>query len=121
MVNFGCQFAGGISINKDVFDSFPPEIQKIFIDVGKEYTKKLAEAQAARADSAVQTMKDGGAKVVVLSPAEQKRWAAKLPNVPKEWAASMEEKGLPGKAMLKGYLDGLRNRNVALVRDWDKE
>jgi hypothetical protein len=33
----------------------------------------------------------------------------------------MEEKGLPGKAMLKGYLDGLRKRNVALVRDWDKE
>jgi TRAP-type C4-dicarboxylate transport system substrate-binding protein len=121
LVNFGCQFAGGISINKDVFDTFPPEMQKIFMDVGKEYTKKLAEAQAARADSAIQTMKEGGAKVVVLSPAEQKRWAGKLPNVPMEWAASMEEKGLPGKAMLKGYLDGLRKRNVALVRDWDKE
>jgi len=32
----------------------------------------------------------------------------------------MEKKGLPGKAMLKGYLDGLRNRGVKLARDWDK-
>jgi TRAP-type C4-dicarboxylate transport system substrate-binding protein len=121
MVNFGAQFAGGISINKDVFESFPPEIRKIFIDVGKEYTRKLAEAQTARADNAIQAMKDGGAKVVSLSHAEQKRWAEKLPNIPMEWAASMEEKGQPGKAMLKGYLDGLRKRNVTLVRDWDKE
>jgi TRAP-type transport system periplasmic protein len=121
MVNFGAQFAGGISINKDVFDSFPPEIQKIFVEVGQEYTRKLAEAQSARAESAIQAMKDGGAKVVTLSPAEQKRWAEKLPNIPMEWAGSMEEKGQPGKAMLKGYLDGLRKRNVTLVRDWDKE
>ena len=121
MVNFGAQFAGGISINKDVFDAFPPEMQKIFIEVGKEYTAKLADAQAARAESAIQAMKEGGATVVYLSEAEQKRWAQKLPNIPMEWAASMEERGQPGKAMLKGYLDGLRKRNVALVRDWDRE
>jgi TRAP-type C4-dicarboxylate transport system substrate-binding protein len=121
VVNFGAHFAGGISINKNVFESFPPEIQKIFIEVGKEYTKKLAEAQTARADNAIRDMKKGGAKVVTLSPAEQKRWAGKLPNIPMEWAASMEAKGQPGKAMLKGYLDGLRKRNVTLIRDWDRE
>jgi TRAP-type C4-dicarboxylate transport system substrate-binding protein len=121
MVNFGAQFAGGLSINKDVFEAFPPEVQKIFIEVGKEYSVKLAEAQAARADNAMATMKEGGAKVVILSDAERKRWAQKLPNVPMEWVASMEEKGLPGKAVLKGYLDGLRKRGVTLARDWDKE
>jgi TRAP-type C4-dicarboxylate transport system substrate-binding protein len=120
MVNFGAQFAGGLSINKDVFESFPPYMQKIFIDVGKGYNEKLAEAQAARAKKAMETMEQGGAKVVYLSDAERKRWADKLPNVPMEWAESMEAKGLPGKAMLQGYLDGLRARGVKLVRDWDK-
>ncbi len=120
MVNFGSQFAGGLSINKDVFDSFPPEVQKIFLEVGRGYTRKLAEAQAARADKAMAAMKKGGAKVIVLSDSERKRWADKLPNVPMAWAESMERKGLPGKAMLKGYLDGLRSRRVTLVRDWDK-
>jgi len=120
MVNFGSQFAGGLSINKDVFESFPPEVQKIFVDVGKGYYKKLAEAQAARASKAMEMMEKGGAKVKYLSDDERARWANKLPNVPMEWAQSMEEKGLPGKAMLEGYLNGLRARGVKLVRDWDK-
>ena len=120
MVNFGSQFAGGLSINKDVFESFSPELQQIFRDVGQAYTKKLAEAQAARADKAMAAMKAAGAKVVYLPDAERKRWADKLPNVPMQWAAAMEKKGLPGKAMLKGYLDGLRQRGVKLVRDWDR-
>jgi TRAP-type C4-dicarboxylate transport system substrate-binding protein len=120
MVNFGSQFAGGLSINKDIFESFPPEVQKIFIDVGRLYTKKLAEAQAARADEAMAKMKAGGAKVVSLSDEERARWANKLPNVPMQWAESMEKKGLPGKAMLEGYLDGLRARGVKLARDWDQ-
>ncbi len=32
----------------------------------------------------------------------------------------MGEKGIPGKAMLQAYLDGLRQNGVKLVRDWDK-
>jgi hypothetical protein len=65
-------------------------------------------------------MEANGATVVYLSEAERRRWADKLPNVPMQWAESMEKKGWPGKAMLKGYLDGLRKRGVKLARDWDK-
>ena len=120
MVNFGAQFAGGISINKDVFDAFPEKIQKIFIAVGKEYTRRLAQAQADRAAKSLEKMKASGTTVTYLSDAERKRWADKLPNIPMQWAEAMEKKGLPGKAVLKGYLDGLRSRGVKLVRDWDK-
>lgn len=120
MVNFGSQFAGGISLNKDVFDSFPPYIQAIFKEVGAEYTKRLAAAQAARADKAMAGMKKAGATVVYLDDAQRKAWADALPNVPMNWAQAMEKKGLPGKAMLSGYLDGLRARGTKLVRDWDK-
>ncbi len=120
MVDFGAQFAGGIAVNRDVFGSLPPAVQKIFKEVGKEYSVKLAQAQADRAQQSLELMKQGGAKVTVLSDAERKRWAEKLPNVPMEWAAAMEEKGVPGKAMLKAYLDGLRQKGVKLVRDWDK-
>ena len=120
MVNFGAQFAGGLSINKDVFDGFPEYMQKIFLEVGAQYADKLAQAQADRAAGAMKAMEEAGAKVIYLSDAERKRWAEKLPNIPMDWAASMEQKGLPGKAVLKGYLDGLRQRGTVLVRDWDK-
>jgi len=120
MVNFGAQFAGGLSINTDVFDDFPPYMQTIFKEVGAQYANKLAKAQADRAAGAMKAMQDAGATVIYLSDAERKRWAQKLPNVPMNWAKSMEDKGLPGKAVLKGYLDGLRERGTVLVRDWDQ-
>ena len=120
MVNFGAQFAGGISINTDIFESFPPYLQKIFKEVGAGYTEKLAKAQADKAAGAMKAMQKDGAKVVVLSDAERKRWAGMLPNVPKNWADSMAKKGLPGDQVLKGFLAGLKKRGTTLVRDWDK-
>lgn len=120
MVDFGAQFAGGIAMNREVFGSLPPAAQKIFREVGKEYAVKLAQAQADRAQQSIEAMRQGGAKVTFLADTERKRWAEKLPNVPMEWAAAMEEKGVPGKTMLQGYLNGLRSRGVKLARDWDK-
>ena len=120
MVNFGSQFAGGLSINKDIFESFPQEVKNVFTEVGHAYTKKLAEAQTARASKAIAMMQKGGAKLINMSDEERTRWAEKLPNVPMAWVKSMESKGLPGKAMLKGFLDGLRTRGVKLVRNWDQ-
>ena len=120
MVNFGAQFAGGLTVNKDVFDSFPAYMQKIFKEVGAEYAKRLAQAQTDKASGAMKAMEKAGAKIIYLSDKERKRWADKLPNVPMNWATSMEKKGLPGKKVHKGFLDGLRKRGVVLVRDWDK-
>jgi TRAP-type C4-dicarboxylate transport system substrate-binding protein len=121
MVNFGAQFAGGLSINKDVFDSFPPYMQEIFREVGAEWSKKLAEAQAAKAEAAMESMKKGGAEIVYLSDEERAKWANQLSNVPMEWAQTMDEKGLPGTETVHSFLNGLRERGVDLARDWDRE
>jgi TRAP-type C4-dicarboxylate transport system substrate-binding protein len=119
-VNFGAQFAGGISINKDVFDSFSPTMQKIFKAVGKAYEKRLAKAQAQRLDKAIAAMKKGGATITTLSFDQRKQWADLLPNIPMEWAAAMEKKGLPGKQTVTLFLQGLRSRGTRLPRNWDQ-
>ncbi|MFZ0449408.1 MAG: C4-dicarboxylate TRAP transporter substrate-binding protein [Desulfatiglandaceae bacterium] len=120
LVNFGAQFAGGLSVNKDVFESFPPYMQQIFKETGAEWSRKLAQAQTDKASGALEKMRKAGAKVTPFSDAERKKWAEKLPNIPMNWAMAMEKKGMPGKKVLKGYLNGLRKRGVVLVRDWDK-
>lgn len=120
MVNFGAQYAGGVAINKDIYDAMPPEVQKVLKEVGLDYTAKFAQAQTSLAAGAVKMMEKNGATVVHLSQAERKRWAAMLPNVPMGWATAMEKKGLPGKQMLQGFLDELRAAGVELARDWDK-
>ncbi len=120
MVDFGAQFAGGLSINKDLFDSMPPYMQKIFKETGEQYAANLARAQADKAAGALASMKEGGAVVILLPDEERKRWADMLPNVPMNWAEAMEKKGLPGKQVLKAYLVELRERGVVLVRDWER-
>ncbi len=89
-------------------------------DTGYPFACMEASIISATRTAAMAAMAANGATVVYLSEAERKRWADKLPNVPMQWAESMEKKGLPGKVMLKGYLDGLRARGVKLARDWDK-
>ncbi len=120
IVDFGAMFAGGLSINKDIFESFSPELQKIFKEVGKEWEAKLAKAQTDKLNASLALMKSKGATITYLSQAERSRWANMLPNVPMDWADAMEKKRKPGKKTVKAYLDGLRNRNVNLPRDWDR-
>ncbi len=121
-VNIGSQFAGGISINKDRWDSFPPEVQKVFREVAAEYGKRFAAEQTAKASLYMSKMeKEMGAKVSELSPAERKRWADTIPNAAKLWAKKLEKAGLPGKAVLAGYMKAMRDAGVDLPRDWSRE
>ena len=119
--NFGAMYGGAFGVNKKFFESLPPEVQKVFIDAGKVYDKKYGELATAKANNAMEIMKKGGATFIPFSDEERAKWARKMPNIAMEWAASMEQKGLPGKQVVKAYLDSLRERGVKLVRDWDKE
>ncbi|MDP6270016.1 MAG: C4-dicarboxylate ABC transporter substrate-binding protein, partial [Alphaproteobacteria bacterium] len=120
-VNFGSQFAGGLSINKDVWASFPADMKKIFLAVSAEYDVRFAKGQQAAADKLLGIMVKKGAKVAELPAAERKRWAQAIPNIAKAWAAGLEKKGLPGKAVLKGYMQGLAKAGVQVPRDWSAE
>ncbi len=119
--NFGAMYGGGFGVNKKFFDSLPPEVQKVLLDAGNYYTQKYGELATAKAANARSVMEKGGATFITFSDEQRAEWAHKMPNLALEWAASMEEKGLPGKQVVKAYLDALRSRGVKLVRDWDKE
>jgi TRAP-type C4-dicarboxylate transport system substrate-binding protein len=117
-VNFGSQFAGGIAMNKGRFDKLPPEVQKVFRDVGDEYSARFAAAQTAAAAGLLKKMEEAGAKISELPAAERKRWADTLPPIAKTWAADLQAKGLPADEVLKGYVEGLKKSGADLPRDW---
>ena len=43
-----------------------------------------------------------------------------MPNIAAEWSDRLEKRGLPGKKILKTYMDELRAAKIEIVREWDK-
>ena len=120
-VGVGANLIGALSINKKLYDSMPPEVQKVLRDVGEEYTKRLSVLIMNLAGQFEKKMEEEGAKFSSLSEAERKRWATTLPNIAKQWAARTEQAGSAGNKMLSVYMGKLRAANVRLLREWDKE
>jgi len=119
-VNIGSQFAGAIAINKQRFESLPPEVQAAIREAGSAWTAQYAKAQAAAARTLLQNMVAAGAKVSDLSEAERKRWADALQPVGRTWAADAQSKGLPGNQVLDAYVGALRKAGAKMPRDWTK-
>jgi hypothetical protein len=44
-----------------------------------------------------------------------------LPNIANDWVTDMEERGLPGRAILEDYMDIMRANDQPIMRHWDRE
>jgi hypothetical protein len=44
-----------------------------------------------------------------------------LPNIAREWADDMEERGMPGHDILRDYMDIMRANDQPIMRHWDSE
>jgi hypothetical protein len=73
------------------------------------------------ADASYKAFVSNGGTIHEMSQAERLDWANKIPNVASDWAESLEKKGMPGKAVLKAYMDTMRANNQPILRNWDKE
>ena len=117
-VNFGAMFAGGLAMNKSVFDKQPSEVQKALREAADVWAVEYVKRQGAAVAMVLQNMTAAGAKISELSPAERKRWADALGPVAKTWAADVTAKGGPGDQVLKAYIETLKKAGATLPRDW---
>jgi len=120
-VNFGSTVGPSMSFNKRAWDKIPPYAQKILRQETAILLKKYSGGSIALEKKFSGIMTKKGLKISNFPDSERKRWAMKLPNIPKQWAATWEKKGLPANKILQAYLDGLRAGGQKLVRNWDKE
>jgi TRAP-type transport system periplasmic protein len=125
-VNIGAVYNGGMGMNKDSYNALPPEVQKIFKEVGLMYSKALGETLMQRYEGALKKMVEVGASqstpvvVTPLPPAEREKWVRTMPNLAADWVKSNAGKG-PARDVVKTYMDALREKGVKPARDWDKE
>lgn len=113
-------------INRDSWDGLPEDVQNAMVEAGSYYTTSHGEDLVARHEFVLNKMVELGADlsmpvtIVKMPKDETLKWANKLPDIAADWAAPLEARGIPAKAFLSDYMNGLRAKGETPSRDWDK-
>jgi TRAP-type transport system periplasmic protein len=108
--DFGAAYSTGffVAMNKQKWNSLPPDIQKIFRDVNKEWANKNGVAWDTYDKESRDWMISQGKKIITLSPEENAKFAAAVRPMLNEYVENMKKLGLPGKEALDFCLAELK-------------
>jgi len=84
-------------VNKKKFDSLPPDLQKIFMEVGREVEQMVSLSTTAEYVLAIDAVELSGVKRVQLSKEDQQKALQLVKPVEEEW---IKETGAQGKELL---------------------
>ena len=92
-------------MNKDTYDSMPPDLQKIVDDVSREYAPKLFSDfwNDMQYNSLGRWQKEQGGKLFMFSDADYAKADALAEPTYKEWVEFTTNKGLPAEAILAKF------------------
>ena len=87
------------TMNKDTWNSFPPEIQEAVLEINEKIFKEKVVSLFQKDDEAglKYGIEQEGLEIIELSEEETERWVNILHTTREENIAAAEEKGLPGK------------------------
>jgi TRAP-type C4-dicarboxylate transport system substrate-binding protein len=84
-------------MNLDTWNSFPPDIQKVFDDVCEEYVEMYGKLRTDHTEGGLQYgIKEHNIQVINLSPEEEARWRKQIEPVVDAWIEKTNKAGLPG-------------------------
>lgn len=99
-----------LAMNKQTWDSLPPDIQKIIEDMNP-WAEELMYTVGMEAFQMVSGLsRKAGVEIIELSPAERARWVKAAKSVEKDWVAEVDAKGFPATAMYNDILELLGER-----------
>lgn len=113
-VDFGVQYVSAVSINKQVYDRLPPEIQEILMELGEEWGIVTAQVCDRNNAEGLDRLRELGVDVSEVSPTAQEEWATALADFPQRMADELNDRGLPGTEVLNFYMLALEERG----HDW---
>jgi TRAP-type C4-dicarboxylate transport system substrate-binding protein len=111
-----------LNFNQDKWNSLPDEVKQALKGAGGAWNKmQIDRLVGGTAAMRQRCEKDFGLKYTLMDPKERLDWAKSMPNLAKQWAKSMNDKGLPGSQILSMYMDEMRAAKQPLARHWDRE
>jgi C4-dicarboxylate-binding protein DctP len=120
-VKLGAVATKAIVVNERTWGRLPEEVQTVLKEVAEDYRDELARETDRRSAISIERYKAEGGTIVTLSEEQRREWATGLPNIAQDWARDMEERGMPGTAILNDYMDIMRANDQPIMRHWDRE
>jgi len=108
--NYGTAYTATflVFMNKDKWNSLPPDVQKAIEAIDSEYIDKQGKLwDTIDAEGRAFTLKRGN-QIIRLTAEENARWIAKAKPLFDEYVAKTKAKGLPGDAALKFVRDYIK-------------
>lgn len=104
-----------VVMNKDAWQSLPPDIKTVFSETSKEWIPKHGEGWNRSDEESYRLLQSLGKDVYELDGEETLLWQRKISPLLENQARALEEKGLPGRAFLEDLtsLAGGAKRNSA--------
>ena len=110
-----------LTVNKRTWEKLPEEVQRVLTETAIDYRDHVAKLAVSKGEESLRIFQESGGTITTMSAEERQQWAMNMPNIAKEWADGLEEKGLPGHEILKYYMDAMRANGQDISRHWDRE
>jgi len=94
-----------VVMNKTKYESLPPDIKKVFDEVGEEWVDVHGDVWDSADREGLKFTIELGKKIHGLSPAQETKWVQSISPIIIDYQTKMEEKGLPGKKAVKVLRD----------------
>jgi TRAP-type C4-dicarboxylate transport system substrate-binding protein len=118
-VDIGSPSALSININLKTWNKLPPDVQKIFADVGREYEYVSAVAANAADAKGLMLMKEEGVKVHEFPFEEKAAWAENLADLPNEKAKEGDARGEPASEVVRTYIQSLKELGYVWPQEYE--
>lgn len=92
-------------IHNDSWNAIPEDIQKIMLEEAVAAEKWECQMEAQWMEENFKIWRNAGVKIGTLSEEEVVKWAELIKNHPQNWANELEAKGLPGKKVIRRYIE----------------
>ncbi len=119
-MDFGASSAVLLTINRNTWRSLPANVQKIFLDVARDWNEHLGAVTYEKQEAALKRMKEVGLDVRQADFATKQAWARALPNIPKQRFDELNKGGMPGEVVYT-YINALKAAGHKFPRDWGAE
>jgi TRAP-type C4-dicarboxylate transport system substrate-binding protein len=97
-----------VIMNKQKWDSIPPDTQKVIEKINQEFIEKTGKGWEEIDASGRAFLQKLGGRLIPLSKQEGDRWVTAVQPVLDDYVKMTKEKGLPGDQVLKFALDYLK-------------